>query len=194
MQHRRVIWLGLTLAILLGVLWDFYPLPNAEDRLAQLRASGPNFSSEDLALTPTEQAVLAKAKVVHRRYEFDGRTVFVTVIDGTENRHAVHDPGYCFRGAGWEAIGQKTLSIPGGHAVCFSVRRKSELMDAVYWFSDGRQRHTSFPRYWWQTTLRRITLGRSGPEPVLVVLQSDDRDRDWPTLVPKMIEALSLAL
>lgn len=194
MRHRFLIWCGLSAAIFLGGLWDFYPLPSAEVRLKQVRASGPNFSSQDLALTSSEQAVLAKAKVIHRRYEFEGHTVFVTVIDGTENRHAVHDPGYCFRGAGWVVCGKESLRVPGGSAECFKVRRNTETMDAVYWFSDGSQRHTSFPRYWWQTTLRRLTLGRSGPEPVMVVLQSNDREPDWPTLVPKMIRAFSLTL
>lgn len=192
MPPRLFIWIGLTTAILLGVLWDYYPLPSAAERLHELRASGPNFSSHDLTLTPTEREVLAKAQVIHRRYQFEGRTIFVTVIDGTENRHAVHDPGYCFQGAGWAVLRKEALRIPGGQAQCLTVQRKSETMDAAYWFSDGHQRHTSFPRYWWQTTLRRITLGRSGPEPVLVVLQSNDRELDWPKLMPKMIAALAL--
>ncbi|MBI4659856.1 MAG: exosortase-associated EpsI family protein [Verrucomicrobia bacterium] len=192
MRHRTFIWFGLIAAIVLGVLWDFYPLANSEDRLRLVRANGSNFSSQDLPLTRTEQSVFANAKVIHRRYQFEGHRVFVTLVDGTENRHAVHDPGYCFQGAGWKVVDQTTITVPGGRAKRFKAVRKTETMVVMYWFSDGCKRHASFPRYWWQTTLRRITLGRSGPEPVLVVLQAPNEKADWPILIPKMIDALSL--
>ena len=43
--------------------------------------------------------------------------------------------------------------------------------EAMYWMSDGKHRYTSAPTYWWKSTLRRLTLGASGDESVLVILQ-----------------------
>ncbi len=48
------------------------------------------------------------------------------------------------------------------------------IRETAYWFSTGRQRHTSVIRYWFQATLRRITLGRSDKEPVLIMIQSEE--------------------
>ena len=45
------------------------------------------------------------------------------------------------------------------------------IAEAIFWMSDGRERHSSPSRYWYQTALRRLTLGRSGSEPVLIILQ-----------------------
>jgi hypothetical protein len=39
------------------------------------------------------------------------------------------------------------------------------------WFSNGRERHASTLRHWWQPTARRLTLRQTGPEPVLVTVQ-----------------------
>ena len=32
----------------------------------------------------------------------DGSRMTLNVIEGTHNRHAVHNPSYCFAGAGWK--------------------------------------------------------------------------------------------
>ena len=61
--------------------------------------------------------------------------------------------------------------VPGGVARRLVLGKGSEKAEAVYWISNGQVRHTSPLRYWWQATWRRLTLGRSGAEPVLIILQ-----------------------
>jgi hypothetical protein len=191
-RQRRFLWLGITLAVLLGIAWDHYPLPDARERLDRLPMRGPNFAGEDVPLTPSEAAVFGDARVVHRRYEFDGDEVFLTLVDGTGNRHAVHDPRYCFIGAGWEIVSETALPTSIGQIRCFKAKQSSENLEAVFWFSNGRRCHSSFPRYWWQTTTRRLTLGRSGPEPLMVVLQCFERPPDWPKLIGQITAKLGL--
>ncbi|MEW6305198.1 MAG: exosortase-associated EpsI family protein [Verrucomicrobiota bacterium] len=191
-RQRRLLWVVVSVAILLGAVWDSYPLSDAEDRLRTVPIKGDGFAGEDVGLTPEEEIVLRHVKFIHRRYVFDGHEIYVTLIDGTENRHAVHDPGYCFRGAGWEMDGQKRLPVAAGQAAWFRAHREDERLEAMYWFSDGAQRYCSFPAHWWRTTARRVTLGRSGPEPVLVVLQCYEEPPDWEKLAARMIAELGL--
>lgn len=42
-------------------------------------------------------------------------------------------------------------------------------MELLYWFSTDKSSDHSLPRYWFETTLRRITLGQCGCEPILVL-------------------------
>ena len=51
------------------------------------------------------------------------------------------------------------------------LKKNDRTAEAMFWFSDGTERHSSALRYWLQTTLRRLSLGRSGEEPLLVILQ-----------------------
>jgi hypothetical protein len=92
------------------------------------------------------------------------------VVDGTRNRRAVHDPGFCFRGAGWKIESEQPFALPHGEGRLVRLSRASETAEAVYWYSDGLSAHADPRRYWLEATLRRLSLGRSGPEPVLVML------------------------
>jgi len=44
-------------------------------------------------------------------------------------------------------------------------------VEVMFWITDGRSRHGSAMWAWWQSTLRRMTFGTSGDEPVLFILQ-----------------------
>jgi hypothetical protein len=170
------------------MLWDIYPLPGAGQRLEEIPTHNARFDGTDVSLTASERAAFGPATVVHRRYWFNGRVFFLTVIDGARNRHAVHDPRYCFQGAGWRITTESRLQIPGGAATWFKMDQAAEHGEVVFWFSDGATRHSSLPWYWWQTTLRRLTLGRCGADPVMVVLQSYGADPPaWTVLVKDLV-------
>ena len=55
--------------------------------------------SHDLPLTDGEKAIFTGVTMLKRLAIAGGDRAVVTVIDGTKNRHAVHDPVFCFRGA-----------------------------------------------------------------------------------------------
>jgi hypothetical protein len=181
---RKLLWLGLALAVGLGLLWQFFPLPDAQDRVAALPKSGIGYTSQDLPLSPETRQVVGQARVLRRAYQLDGQQVTVWVVDGSRNRHAVHDPLYCVRGGGWQILSQRVFPIAGGEARLIRALRDGHETESLVWFSDGRTRHASAPRYWWQTTFRRLTLGGSGPEPVLVIVQPlDARAVNWRRLL-----------
>lgn len=192
-RGQRWLGLGVASAVLCGALWDWYPLPDARPRLAEVPKQGSRFQSRDVPLTEREKAVLGGVAVLHRSYRFETREFYLTLVDGTEDRHAVHDPRYCFQGAGWRIAAAKQVAIPGGEATWLTLKKADVQLEAVFWFSDGASRHSSFPRYWGQTTLRRITLGGSGSEPVLVLLQLyENAPSQWSDFLKELVGVLKL--
>jgi hypothetical protein len=192
-RHRMWLWVLLVLAVVCGSVWGLYPLPDAAKRLESVPRRGPEFDSRDVALTASELTVLGRVNLIHRRYELNGRAFYVTLVDGTQDRHAVHDPRYCFQGAGWKVLDERKLPLPGGEANWVRAINSGGEVQALFWFSTGPTRYTSLSRYWAQTTLRRMTLGQSGPEPVMIVLQSFGHEQpDWVSFAPEVIERLRL--
>lgn len=192
-RRRVALWTVVVLAIGCGTMWALYPLPDAGQRLERVPRSGAGFRSVDVTLTPTELQALGRVNLVHRNYDVSGQSFYATLIDGTKDRHAVHDPRYCFQGAGWTVIAERKLALPGGEANWVRAMHGDREVQALFWFSDGAKRYTSVVRYWGQTTLRRMTLGHSGAEPVLVVLQSfGPQQPDWSTFGPDVVGLLKL--
>jgi hypothetical protein len=174
------LWLATACALGLAGLWQFFPLADAAGRLEALPVKGLFFNARPMSLNPAEHEIYGRARVLKRLVRMRGQAFTLTVIDGTRNRHAIHDPLYCFRGAGWEVQVATDVNLPHGTARAVSLRQAGKQGEAVYWFSNGRQAFASATRYWTETTLCRLTLGRSGDEPVLVILTSvDDRAPDW---------------
>ena len=97
---------------------------------------------------------------------------------------------FCFRGAGWEVTGEETVGLSHGEGRLLHLRQDGESAEALYWFSDGEKQFDRPLTYWWKTSLRRLTLGSYGMEPVLVVLTSTGDGiphwrkllQDWPEL------------
>ena len=168
---RRALWFLLALGLGAALLGEFVRLPDASPRVDALPLSGFGFAGRDLPLNDHEHAIFGHARVLKRLYQVGRQRVVVQIIDATRDRHAVHDPMFCFRGAGWEPAARRPLPVPGGAAEHFALQRGGNRAEAVVWFSNGHTRHASAPRHWRETIARRLTLGRSGPEPVLVILQ-----------------------
>lgn len=170
---RGIFASGIIAAILLGTLWRFVPLQGAEERLLRMPAKGPGVASWNVPLKPEERQLLGVGLAVRRLYQVDDQKLLVSVVDGTLNRHAVHDPVYCFLGAGYRVVDNQQVEIQGGSARVLNIERAGRRSKIVYWFSDGEQRYTSIMQYWLRSTLRRATFGAAGPEPVLVIVQFD---------------------
>lgn len=182
MEKRSQFWLwaGLISAILLGLLWQYAPLADASSRIKELPLSGIGYRGKDVPLEPFEQEFFKDVTVLKRVYEVNGKYFFITVLDGTDNRHVVHDPYYCFRGGGWDIVREKPFPIPGGTASKLLIEKDGEQREALFWFSDGKERYSSPLKYWLQTSLRRLTLGLSGGEPLLIVVQPlTNEPVDW---------------
>ncbi len=187
------IWSLLVVAMALMALWQYYPLDPATDRLDRLPLNGLGFKGENIKLDATEAEVFGKAKVLKRIYRAGGITILLTVIDGTKNRHAIHDPSYCIRGGGWSVVSRSPFTEQGQSAEILTVRKKAEETTILYWYATAGRRHASPLRYWMDTSLRRLLLGASGPEPVLVHLQPlSHRAIDWHEFFARMPMLLDL--
>lgn len=180
----KLIWGFLAVAVALGLTWEFYPLPDATARLHNLGYKAPGVQCEDIALAPAE-TVNFRGTTVLKRVALVGKDcVLLTVVDGTHNRHAIHDPIFCFRGAGWEVEAQHDIPVTDGEARVVRLRRGATAAEAIYWFSDCDSKFASPMTFWWKTALRRLSLGKSGQEPVLVFLTSTGAaPLDWRGLV-----------
>jgi hypothetical protein len=192
-RSANFLWLALLVMIPLGLTWEYYPLSDASARLDKFPRNTGQVQSSDLAMSPSEMAVFHDVDVVKRlAVEGEDRAV-VTIIDGTRDRHAVHDPAFCFRGAGWEVTGQESIPLANGRGRLLHLRQDGYTAEALYWFSDGARQFDRPLVYWWKTSLRRLTLGRSGSEPVLVVLTSaGDMLPHWQQLLKAWPELQSL--
>ena len=174
MKRRQAIALCLASALVLAaaVAVEWYPLPDASAQLAAIPREGPGYTAQEVPLTDMEAEQLGKARAVKLLVMNTGGAPFLfSAVDGTRNRHAVHDPDYCFRGAGWRIVDETLIDLPGGPVKHVTLERDHVNREAIYWYGDGDERFTAPEKYWWRATLRRVTLGVSGEEPVLYVIQ-----------------------
>lgn len=184
-RAEALLWTALSLAAALGILVDLSRRYEPPSRIVSIPVSGLGFASTEVPLNQSERGIYSRADVIKRCYQVGKNRFLLIAIDGTRNRHAVHDPLFCFTGAGWKVASREDFPLESGQGALLHLRRKGERQDVLYWFSDGRSRHASVVRYWIQATLRRVTLGRSGKEPILVMIQSVSGE---PVDFPKVIE------
>jgi hypothetical protein len=189
-MNNRHLWFFLAAVIILGALWQFFPLSNARERLEALPLVGTKYSGKNIPLTEFEQSFFYNVDVLKRLYNVQDNLLFILVLDGTNNRHIVHDPYYCFKGSGWDILNEKNIPIPDGTASLVKIKKGDIEKQALFWFGDGKKNYASPLKYWLETIARRLTLGFSGPEPVLVIVQPVNEDTvDWENL-PKQFPAL----
>jgi hypothetical protein len=192
-RSANSLWLAFAILVPLGMLWQFYPLTDASSRLNRFPRRSATVESHDLPLTDGEKAIFSRVTILKRVAIAGNDRAVVTVIDGTKNRHAVHDPVFCFRGAGWEVTGEETVPLSNGEARLVHLRQGRDTAEALFWFSDGHQQFERPLLYWWKTSLRRLTFGASGMEPVLVILSSTgDPLANWPRLIKAWPELQTL--
>lgn len=178
---QTILWIGLAAAIVLGLIWQLYPLPDAKTRIDTLPLVGQGFIGMDVPENEFEQQFFKGVNVVKRIYRIGYENYFVTVLDGTRNRHVVHDPYYCFTGSGWTILDKKAFPMKDGEAEQLIISKNNREKAAIFWFTDGTTVYHSPFEYWWKSTIRRLTLGRSGQESLLIMIQPMDTttEVDW---------------
>lgn len=192
-KKEYFLWVLLIGALLLGTLWQFYPLPNAEKRLDKLPIQGPYFQGSMVPLIGPEEEIFKNVNVVKRIYDVGGQNIFVYLLDGTNDRHPIHDPTYCFRGAGWIVDSSTPFPLQKGEGMLYTISKGAQKKEALLWFTDGTRFYSSPWTYWWETTLRRLSLGASGEEPVLIVIQPLGTYKiNWETLMQQFSEIESI--
>jgi hypothetical protein len=115
-----------------------------------LPLEGAEFSGKDVPLTDFEKTFFNNVNVIKRLYRIDGNNYFVTVLDGTRNRHVVHDPYYCFRGSGWEIMSAQDFPLKNGEAKLIEITKGAQQKNALFWFSNQKEQYTSPWKYWWE--------------------------------------------
>lgn len=167
-------WLALGGLLVTALVWS-RPLSPGPTRIDDLPKKGMTYQSVDLPLEGGEEDFFRGARVVKRLYRLVDRSTLVVIgIDGSGNRHAVHDPLFCFRGGGWVTRSTEPVTLAYGAGRHIRLERGPEKWEAIYWFSDGHTQHASPVRAWLQSAVRRMTRGYSGPEPILIVIQPGD--------------------
>lgn len=170
---RRWKWIFLGFVVVAALLWPSIRLKDSTSRLSSLPMEGTGFVTKDLELSDQEKEFLGEAAAVQRLVVTDeGSRMILNVIDGTHNRHAVHDPKYCFAGEGWTIESTEPIDLARGQALFLQLKRGHESGNALCFFDNGESQFSSSMSYWIKSSLRRITLGASGDEPVLVILRS----------------------
>ncbi len=157
--------------IVLGIVWQSFPLKDASSRLSTIPLTGHGFAGANVALDSEERSVYGNADVLKRKYVCKAGAVLVTLVDGTHNRHGVHDPIYCLRGAGWQIIDTQSVAAPRGEGAWVRATRDGKVSELTYWFSEPDQDYPNPTKYWLRTALRHMSLGASGQEPVLVIVE-----------------------
>lgn len=184
LTSHKILWTGLAIAVILGIVWQFYPLPDAKIRMDSLPLSGKGYVGMDVPLTEFEEQFFKNVGILKRIYRVGYENYFVTVLDGTRNRHVVHDPYYCFTGSGWVILKNHEIPLKNGVGEELIISKNNREKAAIFWFTDGHSDYRSPLEYWWKSTLRRLTLGRSGSESLLVIIQPLDTttEVDWPKI------------
>jgi hypothetical protein len=173
---------------------SFIPLTDASARLNAFPLKGARYASREVPLDAAEIPVIGAARCIKRLCQTPTQRVLISIIDGTRNRHAMHDPEYCLRGSGWLTSARHTFAIPGGTACRLELKKDSLASEAVFWFSNGKDRHDSPAKVWLQSAARRLSFGKGGPAPVLILISPaiPGTPVNWQALIEEMPELANL--
>lgn len=169
--RRYSLWGVIVAAFVLIVLWEAFPLADAKSRLDSLPLRGETFDGQTLPLSDMEVTVFEGCNLIKRIYRVGSDRMFLTIVDGTNNRNAVHDPTLCFSGSGWEVSERERLEVDGGYAEIITLKKGIRRREVLLWFSEGDRKYGSVVTYWYRTALRRLTMGLSGNEPVRIIVE-----------------------
>lgn len=176
MRQKQVIVLfsALLLLILAAGYMRTLKLEDASLRIEAFPQSGPGFSARSIPLTEFEADMLGEADGYKWIYSWKGLRYSITILDGTHNRQAVHDPRYCFRGAGWKIENDEVIPFAGGSARKLGLIDDEGSSEALFFYSTGEDVFDAPLEYWMRATLRRWLRKYGGGEPVLVMIQPQD--------------------
>jgi hypothetical protein len=191
-NKRLVVFVVLLALVVSALVLQRVEIPDASQRLRDFPKSGLGFSSQSLRLTDFEEDAIGEANAFKAIYHWKGRSYAVTLIDGTRDRHAVHDPRYCFRGAGWNILGESSVPCIHGQATRLRLRRDGSDTEALFFYSDGVRSFDDPIDYWLRATKRRWLRRWGGPEPLLVMVQPVNPGSKLEPFLQDLLPALSL--
>jgi hypothetical protein len=186
---KVILWFTLVFACALGITWQYFPLENASARIRPVLAK---LGGEELPKIGWEASFFKDVDLYKRLFQNGDTTICIFIIDATRNRHVVHDPLFCYQGSGWKVTGSQEWPLPKGKGMIVSLERDGVTKKFGYWFSDGKECYNSFFRYWLTCSLRRMTLGLTGAEPVLITIDvSGNAPCNWQAILaehPALLE------
>lgn len=171
MKRKLPITAVLLGSVVLSIGWKMIPLKDASARLASIATHGSGLSSREIPISSNEEEKLRGAQAIKRLYSYEGTMFSVSCVDGTGNRNAVHDPSYCLIARGWEVKDHRELALNNGCGSLITLESGDKTTEILYWFSRGTHSFHSMPRYWFESTFRRLTRGCFSSEPIQVVVQ-----------------------
>lgn len=176
MRQKQVIILfsSLLFLILIAGFVRSLEMEDASDRIVSMTLSGPGFAAREIPLTEFESDMLGEAAGYKWLYSWKGLRYAITILDGTRNRQAVHDPRYCFRGAGWRIDEDSEIPFSGGTARFLELSNESGKSEALFFYTNGEVVFDAPLEYWLRATARRWLRGYGGEESLLVMLQPLD--------------------
>lgn len=159
-----------------SVVWELIPLKSGEERIRSLPLSGLGFEGQEITPPKEVQEVFKDVTYVQRAYKVRDRVYIVSILDGTHNRHAVHDPTFCAYGGGWAVSGRERLPVEGGQVEKVTMVKGDQKRELLLWFSNRAHKFPSIYEYWYVASIRRLSMGYSGEEPIRIMVQPVDND------------------
>ena len=188
-QNKSIFFISLIAALVTVIVWDSFDLESATVRLESLSHQGIGYKSQAVELLDSEKEIFGQLDFNRRFYHTNNGSFIVTLIDGTKDRHAVHDPMYCFTGAGWE---HSEIKNKASYKHIRLTKNKSSI-EVIYYFSNSNEIYSTKQRYLFDCSLRRLSLGWSGKEPILVVIQSiENQSLNWHDIIKVLPELQSI--
>lgn len=177
-----LLWSTLVLFSAFLAAWGLTTPPSAQGRIDAVPAAGLAFSLERLPWSPSELATLQDAGGAKWRCRTATDDLVLIAIDGARNLHAVHDPVFCSRGAGFQVAAESEILLPGGTGKQLRLQNGSETRELVYWFSNGESRYHSLLRFRTDTARARLHLGSEAP--LMILLYGPARTpQEWADIV-----------
>jgi len=195
MNHKQTIALfgAMLMLLFFASVLRLMDKADASERLASFPRSGPGFMSRSLLLTDFEKDIIGEANAYKAIYSWKGTLYALTIIDGSRNRQAVHDPRYCFRGAGWTIVSYNETRIKGGRAEYLRLKKAEGITsEALFFYSDGNSAFYSPLMYWYKATLKRWIFFREINEPVLVLIQPFEENGTLEPVIKGLLPLLPL--
>ncbi len=97
-------------------------------------------SNEQYPVDKRTIQILETEDILFRHYQKQGSSpvLLCVVASASSNRKVAHPPEICYRGAGWEVTGKKTITLSTGHkANLLTLSQGNRQQVAVYWYKFG---------------------------------------------------------
>lgn len=203
-MRQRIVqffWISLLLLITLYAIALAFFKPAAYSLAMSLPTGRISQELSGLQLSPTvdEQQFYGDGILFKCLYSTARNSYTLYIIQPHSKRTVVHDPAYCFMGAGWKIVDQQSFPLPHGEAKAVRLSTKTagsgtahRTSSILYWFSDGKEQWTSTYRFWFQFMIWRLSFGYIGIPPRFIFLQTPGETPQWEVLVEQLPELVLL--